>query len=261
MVSIIILCWNKVHLTKRCVEALYEVTPEELFELILVDNASTDETPEYLKTLLVKKNVLVITNKENRGFSAGNNQGAKLSQREYLCLLNNDTIPREGWLEAMLECFQDKSVGIVGAKLLYADESIQHAGISFQKNGIPYHRFRKYPSQLHEVNILGEVPGVTFACALIGRSLWDKLGGLDERYLVANYEDVDFNLRVREAGFKVVYQPKSVLTHYEAESTPKDYSVQYRTMRNLHFLLDRWYERILSDSFNYSIEVRELKKI
>jgi len=221
-ISIIIPVFNKLEFTKQCLDALYEVTPNHLFELIIVNNASTDGTKEFLNEFAkTYPNVKVIHNQENLGFAKACNQGARAAKGKYLVFLNNDTIPLKDWLEEMLKIIEtEKNVGIVGSKLLYPNNTIQHAGVAiadFLQSIYPYHIHRKSPADAPEVNVVKDYQAVTGACMLIPKGLFDRLGGFDEGFL-NGYEDVDLCFQVREAGYRVVYTPKSVLYHFESIS-------------------------------------------
>lgn len=251
-VSVVVLTHNKLEFTKECVEAL-EATTED-YELVVVDNASTDATPEYLSKLAEEKdNVTVRLNKSNKGFAGGCNQGVAASKYGTICLLNNDAIPFPGWLEPMKEVLQ-QGVGAVGSKLLLPDGTIQHAGIEFSyetqpaPHFWPYHRFLNEPGEKPEANNLEEVPAVTAACLLTTKTVWNKVDGMDEGYIIANFEDVDFNLAVRAAGLKVMYQPASTLKHYwgttvsskgDAPDSPARYFQQ-----NYNRLMHKWFAKL-----------------
>jgi hypothetical protein len=131
-VSIVIPVFNKVELTRQCLISLAEVTDNVHYEVIVVDNASTDGTESLLATL--GGDVQIIQNKENLGFAKGNNQGAQAARGRYLVFLNNDTIPKKGWLKSLVdEVTVHPDVAVVGSKLLYPDDTIQHAGVVFSR--------------------------------------------------------------------------------------------------------------------------------
>lgn len=222
-VSIVVLTYNGLALTQACFDALFQNTSD--FELIVVDNASSDGTCEYLSEIeRAHKNVQIVRNRENRGFAAGCNQGVQVAAHELICLLNNDTEPLPGWLDAMRSVFAE-GVGAVGSKLLYPDSTIQHAGMVFvyQPGLLPHffpdHRLRGMPADAPEANVLEEVPAVTAACLLTSKKVWRRVKGMDTGYKRAYYEDVDFNMKVRDAGYRVMYQPASVLIHKERGTT------------------------------------------
>ena len=231
--SIIIPAFNQVEYTKQCIEAIFKNTSKSLFELIVVDNNSTDGTKEFLSSL--KENIKVISNQKNYGFAKACNQGANKASGETLIFLNNDTIPLPGWLEEMVQCaISNDNVGIVGSKLLYPDGKIQHAGIGFIK-GIPDHPLRNLPGDHPEANIFKELDMVTGACLLIRRDLFYDCGGFDELYK-NGVEDIDLCLKVRSKGYKVIYNPKSTLYHYEARTDGRFNHVN----DNLMLFFSRW---------------------
>ncbi len=161
---------------------------------------------------------------EGKGFnySALNNFGEQYATGEYLLLLNNDTeVITPNWLEEMVMYAQQKRVGCVGAKLLYPDDTVQHAGIGFGIGGVAGHLHKYFPAAsdgyMGRLNYVQDVYGDTAACLLIRREIYDEMNGLDESYAVA-FNDVDFCVRVREAGYTNVFTPFAQLYHYESKS-------------------------------------------
>ncbi len=251
-VSIVILTHNNLSYTRSCLEAI-EATTED-YQVVVVDNASSDGTPEYLARLEEESStVKVLLNKSNRGFAAGCNQGVAASRHGTICLLNNDTIPFEGWLDSLVDVME-KGVGAVGAKLLLPDHTLQHCGIEFSyreepgPHFWPYHRYLGFPEEIAEANSLEAVPGVTGACLLTSRTVWDRVGGMDEGYLVANFEDVDFNLKIRDVGMEVLYQPASRLIHFwgttvAAKRGDAD-SPSHHFQSNYDRLMNKWFQKL-----------------
>ena len=234
--SIIIPVYNNLPLTGRCIDKLFKVTPNHLFEVIVIDNASTDGTKEYLKSCY--DNIKVIKNIENKGFAVACNQGAKLANGEILVFLNNDTVPLAGWLETMVACAErDDDIGVIGSKLLYPDGTIQHAGIELIK-GVPEHPFRNAPGDIPEANMIRELDMVTGACLLIKKEIFERCNGFDENYR-NGVEDVDLCLKVRDLGFKVVYNPFSALYHHEGKTAGRFNNVR----ENLELFFKRWGQR------------------
>ena len=184
--SIIIPVFNQVNYTKQCLEAVVKNTGEVNYEVIIIDNGSTDGTVDFLRCL--EGDVKIIQNSQNLGFSKANNQGAKVAKGKYLVFLNNDTIALQGWLSEMINVIEnDSQVGIVGSKLLYPDGTIQHAGVVMDDS--IYHIYEGLPSNHFAVNKLREFPYVTGACLLIPRNLFSGLKGFDEGYL-NGFEDI-----------------------------------------------------------------------
>lgn len=217
MVSIVIPVCDRVQHTMRCLAALAESTPYDLYEVIVVDNGSSDGTREFLSTL--EGDVTVIANPANVGFARSRNQGARRARGEYLLFLDNDTLPQPGWLQALLDVAErDRRVAVVGAKLLSPDDTIWHAGIALLEDApypiSPVHLHRQEPANAPAANEEREVAAVTGACLLIRADVFREVGGFDEGFL-DGYEDVDLCLRVREQGHRIVYTPASVLYHLE----------------------------------------------
>jgi len=233
--SIIIPVWNKVELTQQCLVALGSATEDVSFELIVVDNHSTDSTPQLLSSL--GGDVRIITNDENLGFAKACNQGAAVATGEYLVFLNNDTIPLKGWLSALVdEVRTHPDVTVVGSKLLYQDGTTQHAGVAIDRNNLtPYHIYNGFAADHPAVNKRRELNSVTAACLLIRRPAFAELGGFDEGFL-NGFEDVDLCLRVREKQGRIVYQPRSVLYHLESQTPGR----KEHDQANAHRLRHRW---------------------
>ena len=170
----------------------------------------------------------VILSPVNRGFAGINNDAVKRGKARLLLLLNSDTkILTPGWLKTMASEFSDKTVGCVGAKLLYFSDKdtierpagkIQHAGVAFNLIGQAFHIFMGWESDNPKVTERREMNAVTGACLMTRRSLYEKLGGLDEQYTKGNFEDVQYCLQVRRTGHKIIYNPNVVLNHYAGGS-------------------------------------------
>ena len=247
--SVIIPVFNRCDLSRRCLEVVQQTLAGQGGEIIVVDDGSSDGTAAYLESL--GRAVRVIRNHENLGFAAACNRGAAEARGEFVVFLNNDTMPEPGWLEPLLhEVRNSEDTGVVGAKLLYPDRRIQHAGVAFSvPNSVPYNLFRGATEDFGPGCQRREYRAVTGACMLVRRSLFRALGGFDERYR-NGFEDVDLCLRAREQGARVIYQPQSVVVHLEEQSDGrKDFDVQ-----NLTLFLDRWAERYPPDEIGILLE-------
>jgi GT2 family glycosyltransferase/2-polyprenyl-3-methyl-5-hydroxy-6-metoxy-1,4-benzoquinol methylase len=245
-VSIVIPAYNKVELTAACLQALAKNTTGYEYEVIIVDDCSTDATPRILNTL--SGDVKVIRNETNLGFARSCNKGASLAAGEYLIFLNNDTVPLAGWLEPMVRAAQaDAKIGAVGSKLLFEDGSIQHAGVVFNRVGLPYHIYYGFPTNFPAVNKRRRFNAVTAACMLVRRELFERLGGFDEGFL-NGYEDVDFCLRLRAAGYEILYEPESVLFHFEKQTRGED---SEKELPNVQRLCNKWGSRLPRDDAYY----------
>ena len=220
-VSIIVPTKDHVDLLKRCIDSIFEKSTYSNFEVIVVENNSDEEaTFAYYEQLSTNNKVKVVEFKEAFNFSKLVNFGRQNATGDYLLLLNNDTeVITEDWLEKMLGLCIQSDVGIVGAKLLFPDETTQHAGVF--AGCLPIHYFRNLPngaSSYHNfADSMRELSGVTAACMMVSAGTFDAVGGFDETLEVA-YNDVDFCFRVRETGKTAVYQPAVELYHYESIS-------------------------------------------
>lgn len=240
-VSIIIPLFNQAHLTKACVEAVRATSGDpSRYELILLDNGSDDWTPEYLNT--ISGSATVLTNSVNTGFAKGCNRAAKAARGELLVFLNNDTVPQAGWLDAMLYAKEKDNADIVGAKLLYPDGRIQHAGVAFKSNGIGYHMFKGFPGDAPAVNKKRFMQCITAACMLVSKQLFSELGGFDEQFC-NGFEDMDFCLRAGQAGKRVLYTPDAAVIHLEAQSEGR----KRHDFENMQRFLTRWQGRVVCD--------------
>ncbi len=218
--SIILVTWNKVEYTRPCLEALLDATPEG-FELVVVDNASTDRTGELLDAL--EGDVKVIRNPENWGFVVACNQGVEVASGKYVVLLNNDTLTQPGWLEAMAD-YADAhpDVGAIGSKLIYPDGRLQEAGsiVFSDASGWNFGKFGDASDGLY--NFVRDVDYCSGASLLVRRDAWNELGGFDMRLAPAYYEDTDICFALRQLGYRVVYQPASVVIHAEGATNGRD---------------------------------------
>lgn len=213
----------------RCVESIINDSTYPDYEIIIVENNSeTSEIRQYYKEIKKHPLVSVVEYKGAFNYSGINNFGARHAKGEFLLLLNNDTqVITKTWMEEMLMYGQRDDVGVVGAKLYYADKTIQHAGIviGMGAHGTAGHTHYRVPEA--NVGYMGrlcyaqDVTAVTGACMLVRKSLYDKLGGLDEEFAVA-LNDVDFCLRVRRLGLVNVFTPFAELYHFESKSRGSD---------------------------------------
>ena len=248
-VSIVVPCFNKRELTAKCLDALVAHTPDEpvRWEAIFIDNASTDGTAGWLSSLGDPR-LRVVRNTANLGFAVACNQGASVSRGRYVLFLNNDTEAHAGWLGALVSTLErDDSAGVAGSKLLYPDGSVQHAGMVVKRANPGEllrwdHLYRGCRADAAVVNREREFQAVTGAALLMRRARFEALGGFDEEY-VNGWEDVDLCLRVRAAGLRVLYQPKSVLTHHESQ-TPGRFD---RERPNAERFLAKWGGKLCSD--------------
>lgn len=223
LISIIIPNKDHIEDLKKCMDSIEQKSTYRNFEFIIVENNSTEEeTFQYYKKLEEKENVQVIYYKGGFNFSKINNVGARYAKGEYLLLLNNDTeIINPECLEEMLGYCMRDDVGIVGAKLCYEDDTIQHAGVVIGFGGMAGHAFIE--SSRFDTGYMGRImcaqdySAVTAACMMTKKSVFDAVDGLTESLEVA-FNDIDYCLKVRELGKLVVYNPYAELYHYESKS-------------------------------------------
>ena len=247
MISIIIPFRDKVKLLENCIASILEKTERD-FEVVLVDNGSQNEkTKKYLSKIAANSKIKIINYAKPFNFSAINNFAVKCATGEFLLFLNNDTeVISENWLEEMLKQFADPKVGAVGAKLLYPNGKIQHAGVKVGKN-IATHQFLKMRDEdLGENNVVRQVDAVTGACMLTRKDLFLELGGFDEKNLPIAYNDVDYCLKLRERGFKTIWTPETRLFHCESVSRKSDvnlFAKLFKRQRYKQFQKEQEYMR------------------
>lgn len=232
-VSIIIPNKDQKEILERCIESVIQKTDYKNYEIIIVENNSTtNEIFEYYKTIEQRENIRVVIWKDKFNYSAINNFGVRYANGEYLLFLNNDIeVIRENWLSEMLANVQRKEVGIVGAKLLYPDNMVQHAGVIIGMGGIAGHPLSRHPADdcgyFARGIIQQNLNAVTAACMLTKKEVYEKVKGFEEKLAVA-FNDIDLCLKVRKAGYLIVYDPEALLYHHESISRGKEDTLEKR---------------------------------
>src|SRR5689334_10658960 len=212
-VSVIIPCYGKIEFTLRCLAAIAANPPKADIEVIVVDDATPDDSMVCLRDV---PGMRLMINPRNLGYLRSCNAAARTAEGDYLMLLNNDTQVMPGWLDALLEPFSGRSdVGAVGSKLLYPGGRLQEAGCIIWKDGSGWNFGRSDSPDRPMYNYLREVDYCSAASLLVPRALFNELGGFDEHYAPAYCEDSDLAFRLRERGYKVFYQPRSRVVHFE----------------------------------------------
>lgn len=219
-VSIIIPVYNQLEYTLQCLQSIKNAKDATTYEVIVIDDCSTDETERVVSKI---KGIVYHRNKENLGFVKNNNLAADLAKGEYLYLLNNDTKVKNGYLEWLLKVFEtNPNAAVVGSKLIYPDGRLQEAGGIIFSDGRAWNYGMHHDPDGYNFNFVREVDYCSGAAILIKRDLFIELGKFDEQFCPAYCEDSDFQTTARENGYKIFYQPKSVVVHYEGTSNGKD---------------------------------------
>jgi GT2 family glycosyltransferase len=246
--SVIIPVYNRAGLTRQCVDLLLAEPPTETDrEIIVVDDASTDSTPELLAGY--GDEVRAVRHEANTGFATSCNDGAAAARGEYLVFLNNDTLPLKGWLDALVRYADDHpEAAVVGSKLLFPDDTVQHAGVAITEDHNPRHIYAGFPTDHPAVNKSRRFPIVTAGCALFRREVFEESKGFDDAY-VNGFEDVDLCLRIGELGHQVHYCHEAVLYHLEMATR------SHRGHADNHLLYRRrWAHKVEPDAMRYYLE-------
>ena len=223
LVSIIIPNKDEKETLEACIRSIREKTTYKNYEIILIENNSTtDEIFDYYKKLSREPDIRLLRWKGDFNYAAINNLGVRSARGDYFLFLNNDiTVINPDWLTEMLGVCQRWEVGAVGAKLLYPDDTIQHAGCVVGMGGIAGHLFVNMPANrtgyLHKASLLQDMSAVTAACMMVKRDAFERAGGFTEALAVA-FNDVDLCLKIRGAGYLVVYDPYAQLYHMESKT-------------------------------------------
>ncbi|NOZ74705.1 MAG: glycosyltransferase, partial [FCB group bacterium] len=257
LVSIIIPVYNKLELTHMCIKSIFQHTAYDSYEIIVVNNNSADGTEEYLIEM-EKRGVKQIILEDNQGFTRACNIGASQAKGDYILFLNNDTEVTPRWLTSMIKLMlARKDAGAVGSKLVYPDGKLQEAGGIIFSDGSGWNYGRGFHPDDPRFNFVREVDYCSGASLLIRREIWEKIGGFDELYAPAYYEDTDFCFSVREQGFKVYYQPESVVIHHEGQTAGTDLGAGIKRFQEINrkkFIL-KWSEQLKKQLPNRSENV------
>jgi FkbM family methyltransferase len=267
LASIVIPVHNNYEFTKTCIDSIFEIGSKYKFEVIVIDNASDELTANYLRELASANKIILIRNDDNLAYSIVNNQGAFLAKGEYLVFLNNDTNVTSKWLDNIIDQFEFNSeIGVQGAKLIYGSGIIQHAGVVYGKyirNVIThYHIYINCFADCERVNKSREYQMVTGALLCVRKSIFDRIGGFDERYYFG-HEDLDLCMNVRLLGYKVWYNADSVVYHYESRTKmdkgienfqPCYIKADSTDAKNNALFLSKWKDKLVIDDQKYYIE-------
>lgn len=243
LISIIVPLHNAAAATYQALESIQACTHEISYEVILVDDGSTDATPRLLRQI---DHAHIHTHLENRGFGEACNEGARVARGTYLCFLNSDTVTTPGWLDALLQVARkDPKCGAVGGKLLYPSGRLQEAGSIIWDDGTTSAYGRNDDPFAPEYSYVREVDYCSAACLLVRRDLFMQIGGFDSRYAPAYYEDADLCLQLNQAGYSVKLAPQAIVFHAEHASTNRTAAIELQ-MRNRERFVARWAETLLT---------------
>ena len=258
-VSIVVATRDRVELLRTCVDGLLYATYYPDFEIIIADNDSRDPAAlEYMDAVAADPRVRVVRWPHPFNYSAINNFAASFATGRFLCLLNNDIeIIEPGWLTELVREGSRAGTGAVGARLLYPDRSIQHAGVAIGLGNAAGHAHRALPEgepgYFAQALIARGASAVTGACLLVEKRHFDAVGGLDEAELAVAYNDVDLCLKLQQLGLTNVYTPAATLIHHESKSRGLDFAPEHleRYMRELTVFQDRWGTRSAVDPWHH----------
>jgi GT2 family glycosyltransferase/Flp pilus assembly protein TadD len=243
--SIIIPVYNQIKYTQQCIETIWATCRAHAYEIIVIDDCSTDETRDYLES--VRKSVRSFRNDTNQGFILNCNFAAKQAKGEYIVLLNNDTIPQENWLDGLVEPFgQYEKVGATGALMIHPDNKILEACSIVFSDGSGWNYGRGDSPNSPRYNFIRDVDYVSGGGMMVPKAVWDELGGLDTHYCPAYYDDIDFCFRARRAGYRVLYTPYARIIHFEGMSGGTDVTkgVKRYQVVNQEKFRERWKDEL-----------------
>ncbi len=248
-VSIIVPVYNQYRATMTCLRSVLAHT-DMPYEVILADDCSTDLTETITERV---ENLVIARGEHNLGFLRNCNAASQLAKGDYVLLLNNDTAVTEGWLEPMVGLLDDHTdIGITGPKLLFADGKLQEAGGIMWRDASAWNFGRADDPEKPAYSYVKDVDYISGACLLVRKSLWDDLGGFDERYVPAYYEDADIAFAARAKEYRVVYQPASKVFHFEGVSNGTDLEagIKQHQVTNQAVFRDKWAQVLDEDHFD-----------
>lgn len=251
LVSIIIPVYNQFNYTYNCLKSILEHSGNAVsYEVIVADDCSTDQT-EKLESIAA--GTIVIHNENNLRFLKNCNNAAKHAKGKYILFLNNDTQVQENWLKPLVDLIEsDGKIGMVGSKLIYPNGILQEAGGILWKDGSAWNYGNRKNPTLPEFNYVKEADYISGASIMIRTDLWKEIGGFDERFCPAYCEDSDLAFEVRRHGFKVMYQPASLVVHFEGMSNGTDTGAGQKKYQvvNMKKFYDKWKDVLNSEHFD-----------
>ena len=257
-VSIVIPVYNNFSYTKQCIFSIFKNHPLLDFEIIIIDNGSTDKTKEYFANFHGLKNFRFISNDENLGFAKASNMGAKVSNSENILFLNNDTVVSKGAIDELYYSITAGSakslkIGAAGPLLLYPDKKIQEAGIMFEERLVPYNAYSRMDisgcgqSDIKNAIYIRSYNALTAACLMLKKEIFEAVGGFDEGY-INGFEDVDLCLKLREAGYMLIFNPKSIIFHFEEKTVGR----RKHDIENINLFMEKWRLKYKRDNYIFA---------
>ena len=255
LVTIIIPTRDKVEILKKCIESIQQKTDYPNWEMLVIDNGSIEPaTLEYFRELKEDCRIRVLAYGKPFNYSAINNFAARQAKGDVLALLNNDLeVIAPQWLGEMVSHAIRPEIGAVGAKLLYPDGTVQHAGVVLGIGGVAGHVHRYLPSDdpgyCYRASVTQNLSAVTGACMLVRKAAYWQVGGLNEASLAVAFNDIDFCLKLREAGYRNLYTPYAVLTHHESISRGRDDTEEKNKIfrQEYAYMQDTWQGKLRDD--------------
>ena len=257
--SIVVPAYNEVNLLDKSIKTLIKSLNNvnvNNYEIIIVDNNSKeDKTYDYFRNIETIQNVKILKFEKKFNFSEINNFAVKNASGEILLFLNNDTeVITKDWMTAMLEHALQNEVGAVGCKLLYPDNTIQHAGVILGinsisipfENGVAEHAHKHFPKSdngyFGRINVVQNFSAVTAACMMVRKEVFEAAGGFDEQNLKVSFNDIDLCLKIRELGYRIVYTPYAELYHYESLSRGYEDTQEKceQSVREFRYMREKW---------------------
>ena len=255
LVSIIIPTRNHHKMLKACLESIWENTNYPTYEIIIADNQSSEaEALDYFEELSKAKRAKILQYEQPFNYSDINNFAARAASGEVLCFLNNDIkVISKQWLTEMVAHALRPEIGAVGAKLLYPDDTVQHGGIILGIGWVAGHAHKHFHvsdnGYFCRASLIQNFSAVTAACLVIQKGIYDEVGGFDEENLTIAFNDVDFCLRVRRAGYRNLWTPYALLYHHESKSRGLENTAEKvnRCRKEVEYMKNSWGETLLKD--------------
>jgi GT2 family glycosyltransferase len=266
-VSIIIPTKDKTDILQKCVDSILKKTTYGDYEILIVDNQSVEKrTFEYFETLRDEDRIRILKYDTPFNYSKINNDAVRRSKGPYILFLNNDTeVISPEWLEAMVELAQRKNTGAVGAKLLFPDNTIQHAGVIISDTGVVRHSYRFLPNNSPgrggRLAAIQNFSAVTGACMMMRRMVFEEVGGFDEGFSVT-YNDIDLCMRITKKGYLIAFTPYAELYHHECGSRGPEYTGAKlaRSKREYELFRSNWRDLLAKGDPFYNPNLNAVKE-